>query len=265
MGIADYLMELLVSFVRSYVRLFFRTVGAALTLTLVTFVVILILMRFSQPIPQKQVSILSYFYFRYSKDGVYALVDLSKIIYLFFASLLSLGLLRFSADDQMKKEYITTGTLLKKVTGNEILLFLFTLLIASFLDYSIVLLEGTLKEVSPHLRRYIISVLFFIRIYGPLFLFSITIYKVSLGKFPVLGLSRVIMLFISFWLFNEFAYESFLFVRNYFFALVLLPFSEDQAYIMESVLGLFLMAVYIVGYYAAMTVPFKVFDQKAES
>ncbi|OQP62864.1 hypothetical protein A3860_26500 [Niastella vici] len=69
---------------------------------------------------------------------------------------------------------------------------------------------------------------------------------------------------ISFWLINELAFEFTLFIRGHVFQLLLIPVPEESQFFVESVLALPLIAVYFLGYHAAMTNAVLIFQQNAE-
>ena len=93
-------------------------------------------------------------------------------------------------------------------------------------------------------------------------MFSLAIYRANIGHMPNLNFSRLFLLLIAFWSFNELSYEIFLFVRLHIFDLILIPFSDQNSYIVESLLGIFLMAIFFIGYFVAMTRPYSIFDEK---
>ncbi|MFI5140716.1 MAG: hypothetical protein ACHQII_00040, partial [Bacteroidia bacterium] len=84
-------------FVDSYKKYFWHTVATVLVFTVLCFVTIAVLFEFSdfdESTSKKQVSLLSYFFHRYSAKNIYSLVDLSKTVFIFFVSLFSIGLYR---------------------------------------------------------------------------------------------------------------------------------------------------------------------------
>ena len=104
--------------------------------------------------------------------------------------------------------------------------------------------------------------LFLLRIYIPLLLFSLAINKLISNSQVRVTIRRLGLLFVSFWLFNEFAYEISIFVRSHILGLILIPFEGDNKYLFESFLGIPLVTFYFPGYYAAMTTPLKLTEEK---
>jgi hypothetical protein len=268
MSLGEYLRKLLVAYVDDYINLFAKTLGIALTFTLLCFVCVLVLVKFNDNNyaldSPKPISLLSYFYLRYSKAGVYSIVDLSKIIYLFFISLMSIGIWRISKSENNTQAYISTSDLFASLKWTDLMILSLILIIVSALDYAVVQLDSliSLSQLSQHLRHYLHSALFFNRIYFPVLMFSMAIYRANIGQLPRLNFVRFMLLLIAFWSFNEFSYESFLFVRLHIFDLILIPFSDQNSYIVESLLGIFLMALYFVGYFVAMSRPYSIFEEK---
>jgi len=96
-----------------------------------------------------------------------------------------------------------------------------------------------------------------------LVLFGFTTYRLSSNKKVNVTLKNVVFMMISLWLFNEFAYEFSIYIRNYLFKLILLPFSADKHYFMESFIGMILVAFYFVGYHSAMSTSLKLLNNES--
>ena len=103
------------------------------------------------------------------------------------------------------------------------------------------------------LEYWIYSVFFHLRIYVPLILFSTGIYRLVYKSRPALDIKGLAFLFISLWIFNEFAFEVFTFVRNIIFGLAFSLADDERIFLYESFLGIFLVAFMFPGYFSAMT------------
>jgi hypothetical protein len=111
--------------------------------------------------------------------------------------------------------------------------------------------------------KYISSLLFQLKIYVPLIMFSLAITSLTGIKRSKLTFKRVVKLFISLWIVNEFAYEVFLWVRNHIFNLLLIPVSTpERAFEIESFLSIPLIALFFLGYYSAMTTSIKLTEKE---
>ena len=92
MSFANYLKEQLNDFVESYRKFLFQTFGTALSYSIICFAVTALLLRFSdfdKTSIAKQISLLSYFFHRYSKGDTYSIIDLTKSFFIFFVSFFS--------------------------------------------------------------------------------------------------------------------------------------------------------------------------------
>lgn len=253
----DYLKGQLIDFVDCYRKYFWRTLGTALTYTVFCFVVVSALLKFSDfgVNSGRQVSLLSYFFTKYSVGETYSLVDCAKTVFLFFVSLFSVGLFRLSLNETAEQKELSFSSFVKKLHGFDILFLSGTLLLCSAIDFGLFRLETSAETATSNyeLRRWIDSSLFLLRIYIPLLVFSFAIYKSTFDRWMKISFRKIIFLFVSLWLFNEFAYEISLFVRGHIFSLLLAPFDEDKKFFYESFLGIPLIAFYFVGYHSAMT------------
>src|SRR5436190_10529542 len=97
MNFSEYLKRQFTAFVEGYTKYFWRTLGAVLIYTIICFAAMAFLLRFSDfdtANGKSQISMLSYFFTRYSSKEVYSLVDLAKTVFIFFVALFSIGLTR---------------------------------------------------------------------------------------------------------------------------------------------------------------------------
>jgi hypothetical protein len=260
MTFTHYLKEQLTDFVESYRKYLLPTFGTTLKNTVLCFILSAILFHFSEfdkANTTKQISLLSYYFNRYSKAETYSIIDLTKSVFLFFVSVFSVGLIRL---EQPKKNKISFKQNTSHVHFKDLTYLFATLIAVSFLDYAFFSIDGisNARVQNLPLAKYFHDSLFHLRIYIPLFFFSITIRSLVSTDTARLTFKRVLLLYISLWLFNEIAYEMSLWVRTHLFALLLIPFSgSDKYYLYESILGIPLIAFYFPGYYSAMTYYFK--------
>jgi hypothetical protein len=266
MTFANYLKGQLNDFVDSYRQYFLRTLLIVLTLTVFCFVAIVLLLEFSDfehDADKVHISLLSYFFSRYSAKDIYSLVDLSKTVFVFCVALFSIGFSRMKATGIDEKNEISFGLFIRKLRFQDILTLLGILVLCSILDYYLFRLHSfsIISISNSELQWWVRSLLFQLRIYIPLILFSFTIIALLDNKLPVVTLKKVLFLFVSLWIFNEFAYEISLFVRAHIFSLILTPTGAENRYLFESALGLILIAFYFLGYYSAMTTSLKLLEE----
>jgi hypothetical protein len=257
MTFSNFLKEQLTDFVECYRRYFWRTLSTVFIYTLLCFVAIAFLFKYSDfdvTASKKQISLLSYFFFRYSIKEVYSLVDLSKIVFIFFVAVFSLGLNKLISNDVDKKKELSFISFTKALRLKHVLYLVIALSICSAIDYCLFRADNYSEANfrNRELLRWLHSLLFLIRIYIPLILFSITLFKLIVNKPLRLTLKKLLFLFVSFWLFNEFAYEISIFIRGNIFSLILVSASEEKKYLYESLLGMPLVAFYFIGFYSAM-------------
>ncbi len=264
MKLTDFLKKQFEDFIEVYNKFLFRTSGITLTLTLLCFIVIALLVRFSDFDPtvgKKQFSLLSYFFVRYSKGEVYSIVDLSKTVFIFFVSIFSLGLTRSNPNKEENTE-LKVGDFLKQISLMDIIYLFSMLVLCSIIDFGLFRLYSlTLLNVTENgLDNYFHSIIFQFRVYIPLVFFGLLTYRLSSNKNLHVNFKKIILLLISCWFFNEFAYEFSFVVRSHIFGLVLFPFSAEKQYFLESFIGMTLIAFYFVGYHSAMSTPLKLLD-----
>ena len=257
MTFTKYLKAQLTDFIDTYKKYYLKTNGTTVVFTLVTFVFIALLFHFSifdKTNTKRNISLLSYFFVRYSFADTYSIVDLSKTVFIFFVSLFSVSLIRQEKNNLVGGNF-TFSNFIKNIKGNDFLYLFVGLALSAIADYLLFKLDVLSLEnsgVSPA-GRWIHGMLFLLRVYIPLILFSFINCKIVIGKKRNLSLQKFIWLFITLWLFNEFAYEISLFIRGHIFELILLPFPLDSQYFIESILGVPLISFYFLGYHSAMT------------
>jgi hypothetical protein len=265
MTFTNYLKKQLTDFIDSYSNYFGRTLGAILTYTVLCFVAMAVLLKFSDfdtISARKQSSLLSFFFTRYSANDTYSLIDLAKIIFIFFVSLYSVGLFRLTNKEAEEQKELPFTSFLKELRVNDLVSLVITLIICSALDFGLIQLDdhclGSFNNQA--FQSWFHSALFFLRVYVPMVLFSISLYKLLFNRSLKLNFKKLFFLFVSLWFFNEFAFEISLFVRIYIFGLLLSPLAEEKKYLYESFLGIMLVGFYFVGYYSAMVTSLKLHD-----
>jgi hypothetical protein len=257
MTFANYLKAQLTDFVDTYKKYYVKTNGTTVVFTLVTFVFIALLFHssiFDKTSTKKNISLLSYFFARYSIGDTYSIVDLSKTVFIFFVSVFSISLIR-QERNKLETNNLNFSDFLKNIKGNDFLYLFVVLAISIIADYLLFKLDDLSAKNFGGLPsdRWIHGLLFLLRVYIPLMLFSFINYKILAGKKKNFNLQKFIWLFAALWLFNEFAYGFSLLVRGHIFELILLPFPADSRYFVESILGVALISFYFLGYHSAMT------------
>lgn len=246
MSLAKFLKTLFVQSVESYQQYFAKTFGYALLWTLLCFAIGQALAAYSNYDPALTInplSILTYFELNLSMNSTYSFVDGFKILFIFFVSFFSLNLL-------------------KKASFLAVFYLFLTLILCIGLDYGFFLIGGLIKAgVSAvkfsYLYLWLFSILALFRLFVPFILFALAI-QLSAGKFRFHFITLG-YLFLSVWLFYEVSFEAMRFLRDNVFALILAAFkTKVYSYVMESLLGLPVVASFFVGYYCAMTKPFAV-------
>ncbi len=258
MKLSDYLKRQFIDFIEVYRNYFSRTLGITFACSILCIVCAAILLRFSDfdhSITSKQVSLLSYFYHFYSKGDTYSLVDLTKSVFIFFVALFSLSLIRIEKSGDENKE-ILFSAFVKKITAKDFASMIGILLVVSLIDFILFKISGffSLDTSFNTPNRYFNGLFYELRVYIPLILFSIAIYTLSPKPSVILSLKRILILFISLWIFNVITYEFTVWIRAYIIGLILMPVADvERFYFWESFLGIPLILTYFLGYYSAMT------------
>jgi hypothetical protein len=249
MTLTAFLKKLLTAFVDVYEKLFFKTFRVAVLWTIFCFAIALLLAKYSEYDPTSKthsVSILSYFLTRFSYKETYSYVDLVKTVFIFFVSIFSIKLLQ------------------NKVSLKAFLHLFATLIVCVFLDCALFRFKGQLhEELNGNINAvlWVGNIIFYLRLYMPLVLFALII-QICTSK-AEFTLKKIILLLVSLWLFNEFAYEFTLLFRYTVIDLIQIPFKGASAYYtVESILGLPLTAAFFLGFYCAMTAPFTILEEK---
>lgn len=267
MTFTNYLKWQLTGFVESYKKYFWRTFATALVFTVLCFVIMALLLMFSDfdaRTDRVQISLLSYFFNRYSANNTFSFVDLDKSVFLFFVSLFSIGLMRLTVDEDKKQQELSFSSFIKRLRGGDFISLLEILILCSVIDFGLFQLSSITETAIKNFEfeRWLHAFLFLLRIYIPLILFSLILHRLTSNKKLKMTFKKFIFLFVSLWLFNEFANEISSFVRIDIFSLLLAPFDMGKEYLYESFLGIFLIAFYFVGYYSAMTTSLYQLEEK---
>jgi hypothetical protein len=250
MKFSIFLKKLLNQFVEDYQQAYAKTFGYAMLWTIVCFAIGQLLAAYSNYDPSTTIqplSILSYFSLNFSMNTTYSFVDDFKILFVFFVAL-------FSAN------------LIKKISFSGVMYLVFTLIVCVLIDLGLFLLGAAIAPVlagtkNSYLFHWVFSIMALLRLYTPYLLFALTIQLTSSRL--RLGFAKFCYLFIAIWLFYEISYEATRFLRDNLFALVLVPFkTKIYSYVLESLLGLPLIASFFVGFYTAMTGPFSITEEK---
>lgn len=268
MSFPDFLKAQFTDAIDNYKKHFGRTFGVAISFTIICFIGSAILFRFSdfdKEVTTKQISLLSYFFNRYSKFKTYSLVDLTKTMFIFFIAVFSVGMSRITRNETEVKE-LSFIHLSRVITGRDVIILSSMLVLTSILDFVLVKFQSFLlfNFQMINLLLYLSNTIYHIRIYLPLILFSLTILYLTKEQVSKLSSKRILFLYISLWICNEMAYEFFGWVRIHVFELILLPFRDSEnSYLIESILGIPLVALLFLGYYSAMTTSLRLTESKS--
>lgn len=250
MSFSLFLKKQLSSFVEVYEKYFSKTFVQALLWTILCFAVAQVLATYCTYDMQMQiqpVSILSFFILRFSYHDTYSYVDLTKTVFLFFVSVFSINLIR-------------------KITVKDVLFLLAMFAVCGLLDCALFRLEGWLAQSvsNPHFLLWTNGMIYFLRVYCPLVLFALIIQIcTSNAKFT---LKKIGLLIVAVWLFNEMSYEFLMLIRANVFDFILFTLKPlTYRYVAESILGIPLIASFFLGFYCAMTMPFKLADEKTKA
>ncbi|HVX51663.1 MAG TPA: hypothetical protein VHB48_15995, partial [Chitinophagaceae bacterium] len=199
-----FLKEQFNSFVDCYKKYFRQTFGIAISFTILCFIFSAILFRFSdfdESTNSRQLSLLSYFFTRYSEGNTYSIVDLTKTVFIFFAALFSVTLTWFSRNRNEGTE-VTFRHSFRALRFNALLILIFVLLIASMLDYYLFQAENYFSTIASNrsVDLYLRSLCFHLRIYLPLILFAITVWSLTAAHKSSITFKRILLLYISLWL-----------------------------------------------------------------
>jgi len=261
MNFTTYLIKQLTDIVDVYRKYLKTTYATCLAMTVCCFVIMAFLVGFGD-LPQlfsnKQPDLITYFLTRYSTKDTYRLVDLSKIILLFFISLLSMSISKFENMENLeeKKRKISLN-----FTTDNIFPLLVIFLVCIGIDYGLTKIENLFDFTVNHTIRWFYYIIFLFRIYIPLFLFSMMIYQLKTEGYPKITIKKLLFLFAAFWLFNEFAIELAAFVRSHIIGFILLPYGDRNTCVEESLLSIPIVAFWFLGYHSVMNSSFVIMEE----
>lgn len=241
MQYSSFLKKQAIAFIDIYKSQFTKTIIPAFLWTILCFVVIQVLANYSHYdfiTIKHPVSILSFFFNRFSSEEVYCIADNGKSVFLFFVSIFSIGLL-------------------DKVTTKNLLYLLIAFAGCAILDFFFFRLNAQAHHATYNynLSKWLGEIIFLFRLYVPLLLFAIVM-RICISTQPI-NTKQVIFLLITVFFFNEVAYEVMLLVRTSIFELITTPLKSKQSfYWVESALSTILIASFFLGYHCAMTAPF---------
>ena len=245
------------AFVDTYKQNFKRTSGITFTFSVFCLVAIAVLLRFSTSetfISEKRTSLVSFLYSWNSSYNAYNLIDISKLIFLFFVSVFSLSFLRFKANSTEENPY-SLKNCFKNLQIQDFAYLIAILLACTLMDYLLYLLGTVIysKETQVEILHWLYWIVYLIKVYLPLVLFSVVIQKIVTEQKIIFNFRRIAYLLVILWLLNEFAYNLYDFVTHYIFWLIIIPFKNINHFVLESFLASLLLMLYFLGYSAAMT------------
>lgn len=259
MKLSTFLKELLYGFVDDYQKLFRKTYSIALIWTICTAAVILVLCKYStfdNSLRQLENGLVGLLYYHYSDPVTYRVVDLSKIVFLFFVSIYSISASRSASAEKPSRAF---PDVMRFITLTDFLALVLTFLVAALLDFGMNSISGSFLLNS--FSSWFYSLFYYLRIYVPLLLFSIVLGLLFTNGKINFSFRKLCFLLISLWLFNMFSYELYAIISSLIFKLIFtsLP-TPDQRFILESIPGFFIIAFYFIGYHSAMSKPFQIFS-----
>lgn len=253
MTISNNIKEFCNYFIDNYKKYYSETIGLTLILTILCYLISGILIYFNKVDDLqagKQISMLSYFLYRYSKAETYSIVDFIKTIYLFFVSSFSIYFIR-----NLQTESQSSGSK-NKIMLKDISILLLILILLCLFDFT--LMKGlyiTMQHIhTESINKYLRNIVFHTRIYLPLFIFSLTIYKLTTKDKYKITIKTIIIIYLSLWLTNEIVYEGLLWCRTLVIELILMPVENpEKIYLFETIISIPLIASCFLAYYSAMT------------
>lgn len=237
--------------------LFKKTIGLTIILSFICLLFIAVLYigsGFSSDTRDGEMGLLSYVWYRYSSDGAYKLVDLSKSVVLFVISFFSIALSRKIIRD---KEHLNArlDSFFNEMQPRDLKYLLAALAACLVIDYGLHQLGVyLLANISDQfLAQLTYSLLHIPRIFIPLLIFSYAGRLVLRENISVLTLRECLFLLISLWLFNEAAYEFAFYIYDNVFRLILILVPDEKEFFVESILAIPLLVILFWGYAAITT------------
>lgn len=251
--------EVLVAVFDQYKKFFEKTFSLCLLLSVFVFVSATLLFKFSNTNTGSSStpdSLLRCFYSRYSSYGFYNIVDLSKSVYLAFTACFAISYFR----SQKNNGELSSGFFLKNFSVKDAVVVLFLLVIVGISDPIFYFLDGRVYDLLDRadLAKWTHNVFWELRIYFPVAAFAFAIGKLTWGKKISISQKSIFVLLAIAFMFNEFTYELTNLIRTLAFHLITMMFSNDNAkFLVESILGIPLLACYFIGFATVMALPLK--------
>jgi hypothetical protein len=265
MQLSRYLKLQFNDLIDSYKKLLFRTSGITIIYTILCFLIASLLLWFSDissVIHNRPMSMLNFFMYYHSSD-IYKVIDLSPLFLLFFVSIFSVSAFIPEIKDDGEHDIRLIGSL-KNLKFINVLYMLGILVVSCFIDYSLYKLSAVLSDTmnNRNFYKWAYHVLEFLRVYLPWTLFSICIYWQTESIRTKLTGKKILFLLISLWFINSFCMEFIYFIKPHVIDFILFPFQYETRFLFESMIGLFIIASFFVGYASVMANSLKYFDRK---
>jgi len=156
-----------------------------------------------------------------------------------------------------KKEY-SPGFFLRNFSIVDGAVIFFTLVIVCAFDPAIYFLDFYSYDFFNDAAKWSHGVLWELRIYLPIVAFAVAVSKRTWKDRVSFSSKSILVLLISAWMFNEFSYELMSLFRSVLIHFVTMFIKSDQTkFLVESVLGIPLLAFYFIGFAVVMCIPLK--------
>ncbi len=245
---------------KTYSNYFGKVYSYCILITSIVFIIIALLLKFSSygpDISEKWFTFYHALFYKYSEKGIYSIVDLSKSIYLFFAMLLALSLYT-GRTFRKRAQYLNTG---------DISISLIALLVAVVIDVILYFVGYKLSDTSCNADSVVLvrNLFFELRIYFPILIFAFAVSQRVLKSKFLFNWYGFLTLIISSWLFNEFAYELSLLVKNYILTPITINFNDlTTKNLIESILCIPLFAIFLLGFACVLFFPLSFYQKQIQ-
>ncbi len=260
MKFSDYLKNQLTDFVEVYRKYFWKALTVSLIFSIFVFTLSLVFYFYNVSDKsefQYQFQLVGFYFFRTSSGTYYyKLVYCTKILFVFFTSILSISILKFEKGNINSENALSFSSVIKSISFKNFILLFLGLIISFCIAYGLDFLNEYLNisSSSEGILRWFHSISFLLKIYSPLIIFSILVYRISNSSFPKISLKRLSLLFISVWLFNEFGYEMTSFFNYEILSLIKIPFKTPSSYFyFNSIVDIVMLSLLMIGYHSSMT------------
>jgi hypothetical protein len=106
---------------------------------------------------------------------------------------------------------------------------------------------------NQSLNEWVYTQIHFLRIFIPLLLFTYSNRLILTGRNPGISIRECLFTLITLWMFNELAYEFYLFIKAHVFQLLLTSVPNGSKFFAASILELPILALLFLGYHSAIT------------